>query len=74
MIGGGWWLIWCVLATVGTPLLAVGGVLRLYELHWQKGAGRTGARWLLGIGSVLCVPLVVYLLPTLYDALTRSPQ
>jgi hypothetical protein len=71
MFGGGWWLIWGVVATFGLPLVAVGVVLRLCESSWQKAAGSMGSRWLLGVGGLLCLPLLVYLVPVVFERLSQ---
>jgi hypothetical protein len=69
MIGGQWWLVWGILATLGAPLVAVGLVLRACESGWQKPAGSLGSHGLLVIGSFLCVPLLLYLVPALLERL-----
>jgi len=56
-----WWL-----AIVGTPfgvaLVAVGVILRLCESSWGKPAGSMGSRGVLLMGTLLCIPLIAFVL------------
>jgi hypothetical protein len=68
---GGYWLLWGLLATFGVPLVAVGAVLRLCEWSWQKPFGSLGSPWFLGVGLLLCLPLLLYLVPVALERLSR---
>jgi hypothetical protein len=68
---GGWWLVWGILGTFGLPLVAVGAVLRLCEAGWEKPGGSMGSYWLLGVGGLLCLPVLLYLAPVLLEHLSR---
>ena len=58
-------LLW-LLAIMGTPfgvvLVAVGVILRLCESSWGKPSGSMGSRGLLLVGTLLCIPLIAFLL------------
>ena len=69
-MGGGWWLLWGLLATFGVPLAAVGAVLWLCERSWRKPVGSMGSLWLLGTGALLCLPLLLYLIPVALEWLS----
>ena len=62
-------LIWVVLSLFGLPLVAVGAVLWLCERSWGKRPGSMGSLWLLAIGAILCLPVVLYLGPALWEHL-----
>ena len=67
----GWGLLWGLLATFGIPLAAVGAILWMCERSWQKPVGSMGSRWLLGVGILLCLPLLLYLAPVALERLSR---
>jgi hypothetical protein len=62
----GLWLVWGVLAMFGLPLVAVGVVLWLCEQSWERPLGSMGSLWLLAVGTLLCLPLLLYLAPALF--------
>lgn len=64
-------VLWWWLSPVGLLLLAIGVILRLCESSWQKPFGSMGSAWLLGIGAVLCLPMVLHLIPALLEQLFR---
>jgi hypothetical protein len=55
----------CVIALVasgfGFPLAVIGVILRLCEGSWGKARGELGATGFLGIGVLLCLPIVILL-------------
>jgi hypothetical protein len=67
-----WMLIWVVLAMFGLPLVAVGAVLWLCEWSWERPLGSMGSLWLLAIGAILCLPVVLYLAPALWEHLVEA--
>ena len=65
----GWAIVGGLLATLGAPLVAVGTILFLCERSWDKRVGEMGSVWLLGIGFLLCLPLLIYLAAVAWDVL-----
>ena len=57
------WCLYLLLPVFGIPLFAIGVVMRLCEMGWQKPAGQLGSLKFLAVGLLLCLPLLIYLGP-----------
>jgi hypothetical protein len=64
-----WALCYFVLPVFGIVLAAIGIIFRLCEWGLEKPAGSIGSLWLMGIGILLCIPVVAYIGPGIVDCI-----